>query len=146
MTIPLIAALTAGVLIMLQTALMLNVGLYRGAKTIGIGDGDDPDLLRRIRRHGNLAENAALIVVGIALAEISGASTTFVLSVAAIFVVGRLFHAMSFASLAGSHLIEGSKLFPAMRMVGAMSTAGVGFMLGGYLVYATVTGGVLGAG
>ncbi|MEM7686093.1 MAG: MAPEG family protein, partial [Pseudomonadota bacterium] len=112
----------------------------RAAVKIGVGYGEDEDLHRKIRRHANLAENAALFIVALALAEIVGASVTYVGLVAAVFVAARISHAMAFTSSSGSHTPEGSVVFPAMRAFGAFGT--IGSSLG---VIALLIGPLLGA-
>ena len=125
MTPPEITALTATYLIVLQIVLMMSVGLHRASAKVGVGHGEDENLLRKIRRHGNLAENAALFLVALALAEISGAPSYYVTILAVLFVVARTSHALGFTSLAGSHATQISG-FAALRAVGAFGTAASG--------------------
>ncbi|MEM9062627.1 MAG: MAPEG family protein [Pseudomonadota bacterium] len=124
MAIPEISIVAAAVLIALQMGLMLSVGLHRAVVKIGVGHGEDEALHRKIRRHANLAENSALFLVALALAEIAGASLTYVGIVAAIFVAARVSHALAFTSSTGSHAPDGSMIFPAMRAFGAFGTIG----------------------
>ena len=139
MELPLISAALAGVLIVLQTGLMLSVGLHRTRLQVGVGTGDDMVLERKIRRHGNLTENAALFVAALALAELTGASPQFVAILAGAFFLARCLHAMGFSSEAGSHLVEGGRVFLFLRAGGAFLTAGSAFALGGYLVYVALS-------
>ncbi|NJK62992.1 MAG: hypothetical protein HC921_10220 [Synechococcaceae cyanobacterium SM2_3_1] len=60
MNLPLITAGLSGILLATQQLLMLNVGLHRIKLRLGVGYGNDPNLERLIRRHGNLAENAGI--------------------------------------------------------------------------------------
>ena len=69
-TPPVVSALTAGVLIVMQMALMLTVIRARRRNRQSLGDGGNPDMLLAIRRHGNSAENAALFIAGFALLEL----------------------------------------------------------------------------
>ena len=69
MEIPYTAAAVGAVLLILQLVLMMSTGIHRGKTLIGVGVGDDKDLERKMRRHGNLAENAAIFVVVLALTE-----------------------------------------------------------------------------
>ncbi len=139
-TMPVTAAGVAALLIILQQLLMLNVGLHRTKVRVGVGTGADPDLERKIRRHGNLAESSGLFVAALALSELLGAAPAFVLGVGAVFVVARFSHAIGFSSLTGSHLVEGSPLFLGMRVIGAFGTALSGLALGGLLLYTIATG------
>lgn len=122
--LPLYSAALGAFLIVLQVGLMLSVGLHR-SKGQFLGDGGDRDLERKVRRHGNLAENSGLFLVVIALFEMLAGQTTFVLALCIGFAAARLLHALGFASLAGSHgddLTGSRKAFAGMRAMGAMGT------------------------
>ncbi len=136
MEFPATAALVGATLIILQQALMLNTGFHRAKSQIVIGTGTDRNLERKVRRHGNLAENAAIFVVVLALAELRAPESTALIYLGAAFVVARLAHSIAFVSLAGSHRTdEGSKVFLVARAIGAFGTAVSGIALGGYLAY-----------
>ncbi|MGD1926332.1 MAG: MAPEG family protein [Paracoccaceae bacterium] len=135
MEFPIIAATTAGILLVMQQALMLNVGMHRTKLKMGTGFGEDLDMERLSRRHGNLAENAGIFIVTLALLELYVGSGTAVSGFAATFVAARVSHIIGFSSLAGSHLKEGSKLFLVLRAGGATLTALVGLVTGMYLFY-----------
>lgn len=127
--LPIYAASLGAFLIVLQVVLMLTVGMHR-MKGQFIGTGEDRELERKVRRHGNLAENAGLFLVVIALFEMIVGQTTYVAAVCVIFAVARVMHAIGFSSLAGSHgedLSGGRKAFAGMRALGAFGTAGVAF-------------------
>ncbi len=127
MNLPIYAAALGAFLIVLQVFLMLSVGFHR-TKGQFIGIGDDLDLERKVRRHGNLAENSGLFLAVIALLEILVGQTTYVLVLCIVFAAARLLHALGFSSLAGSHgenLTGGRKAFAGMRALGAFGTLGV---------------------
>ena len=126
MMIPEISVTVAAILIVMQMSMMLSVGMHRAVVKIGVGHGEDEDLHRKIRRHANLAENAALFLIALALAEISGASTFYLSIFAGLFIVARASHGLAFTSSSGSHAPQGSVVFPAMRIVGAFGTVGAG--------------------
>ena len=71
-TFPYMTAATAALLAVLQMILMLYVATGRGKFKTGLGDGGHPGLIRRIRIHGNLAENAPVFLILLALVETSG--------------------------------------------------------------------------
>jgi uncharacterized membrane protein YecN with MAPEG domain len=98
---PHITAATAVVLAVLQMFLTLYVARGRGKYKAGLGDGGSPQLLRRIRIHGNLAENAPLFLILLWLTEASGQWATLVPWVAAAFVIFRLSHALGLAISSG---------------------------------------------
>ena len=136
MEIPYTAAAVGAVLLILQLVLMMSTGIHRGKTLIGVGVGDDKDLERKMRRHGNLAENAAIFVVVLALTEGIVGGGAVVVAFGALFLVARLSHAMAFTSLAGSHGVDGaSKLYPRLRLVGALGTSLCGMGLSLYLLF-----------
>ena len=106
MEFPIIAATTAGILLVMQQALMLNVGMYRTKLKMGTGFGQNQDMERLARRHGNLAENAGIFIATLALLELYTGSGMVVQVLAGAFVLARVLHIVGFSSLAGSHLAE----------------------------------------
>ncbi|MEO9468699.1 MAPEG family protein [Parasphingorhabdus sp.] len=140
MVYPLTTAMAGAFLIILQQFLMMNAGSHRARAKIGVGYSEDQDLERKVRRHGNLAENGALFLVILALVEgFSGGGTTVTIF-AAVFVIARISHAIGFSSLSGSHA-DGSAFTPFVlfRMFGAMGTGLTGIALGLYLTYLLAT-------
>lgn len=135
MTIPIISSTVAAILIILQQLLMINVGMHRAKTSIGVGVGNDMTLERKVRRHGNLAENSALFLATLTLAELRGAPSNIIIGFGGVFIFVRLLHAIGFSSNAGSHLAKGNKLFMVMRAVGAFGTFFTGLALGGFLLF-----------
>jgi hypothetical protein len=117
--------LTAGVLIVLQMLLLLTVVFARRSNRQSLGDGGNADMLRAIRRHGNLAENAAIFVVCAALLEMLGESRAILEILCAAFVLGRLSHAI------GLSLGRTVNIF---RFIGAVTTFVVGIWAGVSLI------------
>jgi uncharacterized protein len=127
---PILSALTAGVLIIIQMALMLTVVLARRRNRQSIGDGGNPKLLAAIRRHGNFAENAAIFVAGFTLLEVLGGSRTTIATMCAAFVIGRISHIIGLSM---------AKTLNPFRIAGVAITASVGFALGSGLVRAALS-------
>jgi uncharacterized membrane protein YecN with MAPEG domain len=125
MPLPVVSALTAGILIVVQMVLMMGVVLSRRKNRQSLADGGRPDLLRAIRRHGNFAENAAIFVAGFTLLELLGGSRPELEIMCAIFVAGRLSHVI------GLSLAKSVNVF---RQLGVALTAFVGVALGVRLV------------
>ena len=75
------------------------VGLRRD-KIGGVlrGDGNDPDLFKRIRIHGNLMENVLVFAFVLGACEASGLGTAWLWSAVAMFLVGRVLHFRFFDS------------------------------------------------
>ena len=91
--LPIISGYTAAFLGTMQVALMMTVGFARRTSEVSLGDGGNDILLHKIRRHGNLAENASIFLILLGFLEISGASQNTVLGLAILFVLARLSHA-----------------------------------------------------
>lgn len=112
-TFPATTAITAAALALLQLGLMLRVSNRRAAAAIGIGDGGDGELARRIRAHGNLAENAPLFLVLLLLTELSGRLPALAIIAAGAFVVARGCHAIGLSGSSGATIL---------RFIGATGT------------------------
>jgi uncharacterized membrane protein YecN with MAPEG domain len=128
---PWVSALTAGVLLILQTLLMLSAANNRRATRSPGSDGDpnDAHLHRRVRRHGNLAENAAIFVAAFTLLELLGEPQLHMEVICGVFLLARFSHALGFT------LRNTVNVF---RLVGVVLTVGVGLVAGGRLVWMAV--------
>jgi uncharacterized membrane protein YecN with MAPEG domain len=127
--VPIISAATAAVLLFLQMLLAFGVVLQRRGSRQSLGDGNNPALLRAIRRHGNLAENAAIFIIALTLYELLGADLKSVEIIAGVLVVARLIHAIG---------LSFSRTTNIFRVVGAATTVILGLVLAvrlGLLVY-----------
>jgi len=113
--LPIITMELAVVLALLQAFLMFRVGNFRAKVDVPLGDGGNPALLRRIRAHGNLTENAAIVLLLLAFAEMAGAPVLVVMSFAGVFLISRLANAVALSR-------ESASL--ALRGVGALGTVG----------------------
>ena len=122
---PYITAATAAILAVFQMFLMLYVANGRGKFKTGLGDGGHPGLIRRIRIHGNLAENAPLFLILLGLVEISQRWPTYVPIVAAVFVIARVSHAL------GLSMSSGPSVF---RFIGVLGNFGTMLTLAALIV------------
>lgn len=98
---PAISAATAAVLGLLAAFLAVNVIRNRVRFNAQVGDGGHVELAQVIRAHANLTENAALVVLLLALAESSGAHRWAVTGLAAVFVLARLANAWGLSHTLG---------------------------------------------
>lgn len=140
---PLFAALMGGILLSLQAVLMLTVGAHRNRTATGVGVNGDVTLERLVRRHGNLAENAAFFVLVAALYEILFGRTWLLLILGVMFLLARLSHAVAFSSDSGSHLVDArgaGRIYILMRVAGAGFTALSSLVLGLALVVSILLG------
>ena len=108
-----------------RSALMLATAQTRWRVRQALGEGADPALIRAVRRHGNFAENAAIFVVSLALLEMLGAARVFVAALAALFVLGRIFHAIGLSQ---------ANTVNVWRVSGVFATVLAGVILGVRLV------------
>jgi len=92
MSVP-ISGLYAGLLALLLIALAGRVSLLRSKRGVGIGHGNDPELARAIRVHGNALEWILPMLVLLLVAELDGANRTFLHVCGVVFVLSRLAHA-----------------------------------------------------
>lgn len=90
----------AGLLALLYFVLSYRIITMRGPGGPSLGDGGNPVLLRRIRAHGNFAEYVPMILVLIALLELSNAAPWLLHTLGITLLIARLLHgyALSFTA------------------------------------------------
>lgn len=99
-----ISSLYAGACGLLVLLLSLRVVQLRRSQRVGMGDGANPDLARRIRVHANAVETIPLSLILLVLAEAAGAAGWCVHLAGATLVFARLIHAIGFSHSAGYSL------------------------------------------
>ncbi|MFK7915247.1 MAG: MAPEG family protein [Pseudomonadales bacterium] len=72
--------------------LWFRVTSWRSANSISVGDGNDPQLLLRVRQHGNCAEWSCFILILMILAEGMGAPGLYLHISGSLLVLGRIAH------------------------------------------------------
>ncbi|MEQ8861693.1 MAG: MAPEG family protein [Pseudomonadales bacterium] len=92
MAVPESTILYAGVLGIMAIGLGATAGIFRARQGISIGDGGNPELLMRMRRHANFVENVPLALILIGLLEMQGVSGMAIHALGAALVVGRMLH------------------------------------------------------
>jgi hypothetical protein len=123
--LPVVSSITAGALIIGQMGLLFTVVSERRKAGQSLGDGGHAAVLQASRRHGNYAENAAIFVASLALLEMMGAARLFVVALAALFIAGRIAHAIGLSM---------QKTVNPWRIAGILATIGTGVALGVRLV------------
>jgi uncharacterized membrane protein YecN with MAPEG domain len=126
---PVISALTAGVLIMLQMLLMFTAANQRRVHGPSVGETTEPSAIRAVRRHGNLAENAAIFIASVSLLELLGGGRLWVELLCGGFVLARLMHAFGLSQQNTTNVF---------RIAGVVLTATVGIALGVRLIWLAV--------
>ena len=106
--------------------LTLRVGLARQREGVLIGYGESEEVLRVVRAHGNNMEYVPLLLLLLALAELSGAPIVLVHAVGVGIVFGRVAHGMGLWRSTGRTL---------GRLSGALTTLACLITMSGYLLY-----------
>jgi uncharacterized protein len=117
-------SLYAAILALIFIGLSLNVIHSRKKLGISLGDGQQTDIIRRVRAQGNFAEYAPFFVLLLALAEYGGLPVYLVHLFGVVFIAGRLLHAYSLLKAENykdGHL-QGT---PTWRIAGMMMTFAV---------------------
>jgi hypothetical protein len=83
----------AALLALIFVALSLRTISARRAARVEIGDGDDRELLRRMRVHANFAEYVPIAVILLALAETMKLQAPLLHGIGALLLAGRASHA-----------------------------------------------------
>ena len=99
---PTVTAFYAALLALLCVVLSMQVIRQRREKRIGLGAGGDAALEKAMRVFGNFAEYAPLFVVLMALAEMLGTARPWLHVYGALFVAGRIAHALGLSHSSGA--------------------------------------------
>lgn len=108
-----VTALYAALLALLFLVLSWRTIGARRAARIEIGDGDDKQLLRRMRVHANFAEYVPIALLLMALAESMELPGVALHAIGAVLLVGRLAHAYGLSQT--PHIMQ-------LRVFGMMAT------------------------
>jgi uncharacterized membrane protein YecN with MAPEG domain len=98
---PFVTLLVAGLHGLLLLTLLWPIVATRRGRRIGLGDGGDPALLRRIRVHANFVEYVPFAVLVLALLELSGLGRVWVALLGGVLLVARVLHAIGLSRSAG---------------------------------------------
>lgn len=90
--IPQITLGVTAVFVLISIPMAIAVGLRRGKTGISLLHGEDDQLLRLMRAHGNFVEYVPLALLALAGAEIAGAAPWLVAVCGATLLSGRLIH------------------------------------------------------
>lgn len=83
----------AGAAAILHVWLSLRVSTLRRPLKIGVGDGGNEVLLRRMRAHGNFAENMPIFLVLLGFVELAVGRSVWLWAAGIVFVLARIAHA-----------------------------------------------------
>ena len=91
---PKITLLFAALHVLLMLALLAPISRHRHAHRIGLGDGGDKALARKIRVHGNFVEHAPFALLVLALLELCGLPAVATWGFGGALLLGRVLHAL----------------------------------------------------
>jgi len=92
-SLPTTLCLTAAALI-INFWLGMRIGKLRHVHGVSVGDGGNDLILRRMRAQLNFVEQAPLTLIGIGLVEIAGKGGAWLAPAGAVFMIGRIAHAI----------------------------------------------------
>ena len=72
----------------------MRIGKLRGTLKVSVGDGGQEPLVRRMRAQANFGEQVPLTLALVALVELAGKGGQWLAPAAAIFIAGRICHAI----------------------------------------------------
>ena len=108
-----ITALYAGLLAGLFLVLSFRTIVARRAARVEIGDGEDRELMRRMRVHANFAEYVPLVLVLMGLAESLKLSAPALHAIGMVLLAGRVVHAYALSQ--NPHILR-------LRVLGMVAT------------------------
>lgn len=101
LTMPVVSPVYAALAAVLLVVLALRVALRRGAAQVGLGDGGDAELVRRVRAHGNAAEHLPIALLLLVLLELGGLGAVWLHGFGAVLLAARVAHAVGVSGSAG---------------------------------------------
>ncbi|CAN5650563.1 MAPEG family protein [soil metagenome] len=101
-TPPIVSLLFVALHALLLIGLSLSVVVQRRSARVGIGDGGDPLLARRIRAQANFIEYVPLALLLLALLEMGGLGLPWAWGFGSVLLLGRVLHAVGLSGSAGT--------------------------------------------
>jgi hypothetical protein len=98
---PVVTSIYAALAILLLLVLAARVVQSRRNEKIGLGDGNHPQLQRRVRAHANAAENLPIALLGLLLLELSGFHGWILHVLGALLIASRVLHALGLSQRSG---------------------------------------------
>jgi len=98
---PRITLLFASLHALLMLLLLARISRHRHGHHIGLGDGGDAELGRKIRVHGNFVEHVPFALLLLALLELSGLQPSWLWIFGGALLLGRAMHALGLSRTGG---------------------------------------------
>jgi uncharacterized membrane protein YecN with MAPEG domain len=97
-----ITGLYVALALVLVVVLSVRVVMRRMTTHIGLGDGDDKELRKRIRAHGNAVEYLPLGLLALLLLDLDGTSPMLLHACGSVFIFARVVHAFGLSRTGGT--------------------------------------------
>jgi uncharacterized membrane protein YecN with MAPEG domain len=98
---PEITLLFASLHVVLMLLLAARVVSHRRSQQIGLGDGDDKSLLRKMRVHANFVEYVPMALLLLALLELNGVVAGWLWAFGSTLLLARVLHAFGLSRHSG---------------------------------------------
>ena len=98
---PKITLLFASLHVLLMLVMVARISTHRHGHKIGLGDGGDAVLARKVRVHGNFIEHAPLALLMLGLLELCGLPALWIWGLGSVLLLGRILHAVGLSRTAG---------------------------------------------
>ncbi|MEO5962933.1 MAG: MAPEG family protein [Thermomonas sp.] len=98
---PKITLLFASLHVLLMLVLLARISTHRHGHKIGLGDGGDLVLSRKVRVHGNFIEHAPVALLMLGLLELCGLPALWLWVLGSVLLLGRVMHAAGLSRTAG---------------------------------------------
>lgn len=98
---PKITLLFASLNVLLMLVLLVRISRHRHDHKIGLGDGGDLVLARKVRVHGNFIEHAPFALLMLGLLELCGLPALWLWVLGSVLLIGRILHAAGLSRTAG---------------------------------------------
>ena len=98
---PRITLLFASLNALLMLMLLARISRHRHGHRIGLGDGGDAVLARKIRVHGNFVEHAPFALLMLGLLELGGLASAWLWILGSALLLGRVMHAIGLSGSGG---------------------------------------------
>src|SRR3954469_13957790 len=96
-----ITGLYAALMALLVIVLAVRVVMFRRTARVGLGDGNNPDLLKRIRVHANAVEYVPFYLLLMLILELNQTAPMLIHAFGIALIVARLMHAMGVSRHSG---------------------------------------------
>ena len=97
---PRITLLFASLHVLLMLALLVPISRHRHGHKIGLGDGGDVVLARKVRVHGNFIEHVPFALLMLGLLELCGLPAMWLWVLGSVLLLARVMHAVGLSRTA----------------------------------------------